>query len=397
MEFVVLSSFPGHASGNVGDRLLLESTMEVVEEVHGPTDFHIHWRGEDFTSRLDYLNRMDGILLCGFEYTKILSDQYQIAEDIDAVEPPLIPIGAIHRFFPGDERELARQRLDPSIRSFLDRVVRYCPDGEIPVRTELVGRVLRQNGFRSTLTGDPGWYDPEYIGEEFHTSDTIERLVFTTPHWSMYVDQAKELIDRLTRQFPAAERTVVLHSGPNDIDRELSSFARTVGWNVHYASHETEFIDFYRESDLHVGYRKHGHLAHLRWRRPSVILAEDSRVQGLNETLGTAGFSAFEPRKGLSRRFGEIYNWFPVIGLYFALEQYGYDNLLPHRESLVATPNPTAVDDVLEFVMEQQAKDWEALSQVQRTIDETYEEGMKPFLKSALTQYSIEEARPKEL
>ena len=384
MELVVLSSFPSHASGNVGDKLLLESSIELIEAAHGRTEFNVHWRGEDFTSRLEYLNRMDAILLCGFEYTKIRSGEYRIAENLDAVEPPLIPLGAIHRFFPGDERALTAQQLDGRVRSFLDRVAKNCPNEQLPVRTEWVGRILRQNGFRTTLTGDPGWYDPAFIGEPFHKPETIDRIVFTTPHWSMYVDQAKELLRRISRQFPDAERTVVLHSAPNDVDRELVRFARTFGWESHYASHEMENIEQYRESDLHIGYRKHGHLAHLRWRRPSVILEEDSRARGLTETLGTAGIPAFEPRTGLPRRLGEVYDRVPVVGAYFMLEEYGLDHLVPPRQWLVAPPNPTAVDEALEFTTAQQTTGWKAFERVQETIDSTYEEGMQPFLRDAL-------------
>lgn len=383
MELGILSSFPAHASGNVGDRLLLESTTDLIEEVHGPTTCHVHWRGEDFTSRLEYLNDLDAIVLSGFEYLKFESGQYQIAQDIEAVDPPIIPLGAMHRFFPGDERELTRQQIGASTRSFLERVARYCPHGEIPVRTEWVGRILRRNGFSSTLTGDPAWFDPEYIHEPFHAPDTVDQLVFTTPHWSMYIDQAKELLEQLTRVFPDSDRTVVLHAAPTEVDREICDFAKTVDWDVHYASHEVNFIEFYRESDLHVGYRKHGHLAHLRWRRPSIVLAEDSRAQGLNEVLGTAGFPAFEPREGLSRKLGTIYDTFPMVGMYFVLDQYGLENLVPDRRKLVAPPRATAIEDVLRFISEQQACGWTAFDRVQETIDQTYEEGMKPFVESA--------------
>ena len=124
----MLSLFPSHASGSVGNRLPLESGMDFVEHLHGLADFNDHWRAEDFTSRLDYLNCMDGILLWCFEYTWILSSQYRIAADFNAVEPPLIPIGSINRFFSGDEQSYAKQQLALSMRAFLDRVVQYFRD-----------------------------------------------------------------------------------------------------------------------------------------------------------------------------------------------------------------------------------------------------------------------------
>jgi hypothetical protein len=118
-----------------------------------------------------------------------------------------------------------------------------------------------------------------------------------------------------------------------------------------------------------------------------VVFAEDSRARGLIETLGTAGVTAFKPRSGLPRKLGQIHDWFPVIGLYFVLEQYGYENHVPDRHSLIAPPNPTAVNDAIEFIDYQWKNDWEAFDGVQRTIDEMYETGMKPFLESAFAPY----------
>ncbi|MFC7135322.1 MULTISPECIES: hypothetical protein [Salinibaculum] len=388
MKLIVLSPCPRHASGNVGDQLLLESALELIEEIHGSTEFEIHWRGEDFTSRLEYLNSADAILLCGFEYPEVTDPiQYRLTEDLDKIKPPMIPLSAIHRFFPGDKKELTKQRIDTQTRSFLDRVIQNCPNEQIPVRTNWVGQVLRQNDFQTILTGDPAWYDPDFIGEPFHAPDEINQLVFTTPHSTLYVEQAKELLQRCSRVFPHADRTLVLHSAPNDVDRELSHAGRKSGWQTHYASHEVNNIDFYRNSDLHIGYRFHGHLAHLRWRRPSVILAEDSRAQGLNETFGTAGVRAFDPREGLVRTLGEIHDWFPVQGIYYFFKNYGADDLLPPQQSLIAGPNPTAIDEVFEFVQEQRSNDWKAYTAVRDTIDETYKNGMKPFLKSALMPF----------
>lgn len=387
MSFIGLSTCPHHASGNVGDQLITDTAIELIEDIHGPTEFDVHFYHEDFTSRLDYLNNADGIIIFGFgiKESKIRSSSYRIAEYLDDVEPPIIPISGIHNFFPGDERALNNRKLESSTKSFLDRIVPNCPDEKIPVRTEWVGKMLRNNGYQAILTGDPAWYDPDYLGDEFHKPDSIEQLVFTTPHYSLYIDQAKKLIKSLTNTFPDAKRIVSLHSVPTDVDRELSDIAKNAGWEIRYTSHDVENLEFYRESDLHVGYRKHGHLAHLRWRRPSIVLAEDSRSQGLNETFGTAGFPAFRPRKGIFRQLGNHYNSIPVRGMYRGLQELGYGSILPHRLSLVAPPNPTAVDDILGFIQNQQENDWEEFTRVKDIIDRTYRDGMEPFLRSALS------------
>lgn len=385
--YIGLTTCPHHASGNVGDQLITEASIKLIEEIHGDIDINVHFRREDFTSRLDYLNNSDGILCFGFPIleSQMRPNIYRIAENLGEVEIPIIPIGSIHKFYPGTKKELKKRELKSSTKSFLDQVVQDCPSGEIPVRTEWVGQVLRQNGYKTVLMGDPAWYDPEFIGEEFHKPNNIDQIVFTTPHSSHYIKQAKQLLRKLSRQFTDANRIISLHSAPTDVDRELIAPAQSTGWDVHYASHDVKNLDLYRESDLHVGYRKHGHLAHLRWRRPSIVLAEDSRAQGLNETLGTAGVPAFEVREGAVGHLGRLSDSIPISGIYLLLRTLGgYDDFLPHRKNLIAPPNPTAVDDVFNFINEQRQSNWKAFDQIQDVIDKTYKDGMEPFLESVI-------------
>lgn len=385
---VGLSPCPRHASGNVGDQLLVDVTMNLIEEVHGPQEFEVYFKREDFTSRLDHLNDADAIVLFGLEIDekRTRPDQYRIAEDLATVEPPIVPIASKYSFFPGDERELRDQSFGPETGSFIDRIRQNCPDGEIPVRDAWVDRVLQRNGYDTVSTGDPAWYALDSLGEDFHRPGTVDQLVHTTPRCWQYVDQAKELLGQLAAEFPDADRIVSLHSAPRDLERELCEFARGEGWRVHYASHDPDNLALYRDTDLHVGYRYHGHLAHLRWRRPSIILEEDSRGRGLTESLPGAGVTAFEPRSptgldGVLRRAGDTT---PVTWALALARKLGYTNVLPQYSSLKATPNPTAIDETMELVRRQQMSDWPMLSDIRATIDETYEDGMKPYLEAAL-------------
>lgn len=115
-----------------------------------------------------------------------------------------------------------------------------------------------------------------------------------------------------------------------------------------------------------------------------MILAEDSRAQGFIEPLGTAGVPAFELREGLVRRFGWKHDSFPLVGLYFAFREYGYEDLIPDCRSLVASVDPTAVDDVLDLVDRERRDDWRADDRLGTVVDRAYEDGMRPLLKSAL-------------
>ncbi|RXK46931.1 polysaccharide pyruvyl transferase family protein [Halorientalis pallida] len=385
---VGLSPCPRHASGNVGDQLLVEVTIELIEDIHGLREFEVYFKREDFTSRLDDINEADAILLFGFEIEQrqIRPSQYRIAEDLTTVEPPIIPIASCYSFFPGDRVELRRQVFGSETRSFIDRVVPACPDETIPVRDAWVGEVLEQNGYDTVLTGDPAWYALERLGDEFHRPQSVEQVVFTTPHSWQYVEQAKSLLRELTNEFPDARRIVSLHAAPLERDREICAAAKKAGWEIHYASHETDNLSLYKRTDLHVGYRYHGHLAHLRYRRPSILLEEDSRGRGLTETFGGGGIRAFESEystayRGLPRRFADST---PIHMAHALANKVGLTNVLAEYSSLKGNARPEAVEETISMIQNQRSNGWPMLTAIRKTIDETYETGMQPFLQSAL-------------
>ena len=194
------------------------------------------------------------------------------------------------------------------------------------------------------------------------------------------------LFRSLSQKFDSAERIVSLHSGPRPIDHALLDTAKEEGWKVHYASHETRHLELYKESDLHVGYRLHGHLAHLRWKRPSIALAEDSRIQGLTETFGTGGVSAAIPR-GPSCPGGKL-RWLsktrPLIATHLIFNKVGMINTIPYNSPLKAKPNHRAVDQILDFIEDQLSNDWSSFTKIRDVIDNTYQNAMYPHLESIL-------------
>lgn len=385
MEIIGLTTCPEHASGNVGDKLITEAAIEMIKDICENVNISIHFRRSDFSSRMEYLNAADAILLLATEITerKMRPRKYRIAENLSAVQTPIIPIAGTHTFFPGDRHELLKRQLKDQTRSFID-VLEY-PANSFPARTEWVKQVLSQNGYNAVMTGDPAWYDPNYIGEPFHSPDSIDKLVFTTPHDDLYLEQAKRLIRQLTNEYQGARRIVSLHSAPTDLDRSLVDLAEDLSWEIQYNSHDTSNLEFYKESDIHIGYRKHGHLAHLRWRRPSIVLAEDSRAQGLTETLGTGGFSAFESRRSYKRKIGEkIQSAKPTSLVYLIGNAIFRQRQLPDRRLFSASASDDAIDDTISFAREQQRTGWSDYDKVREKIDETYRNKMMPYLKEVL-------------
>jgi hypothetical protein len=108
--------------------------------------------------------------------------------------------------------------------------------------------------------------------------------------------QNAALIRGVRRRFPDAEISCVFHRG---LDRDAYT-GRTAAWAAQWlrrvahaqgcrivdAAFDTAKIRFYRDCDLHIGYRVHAHLHFLSMRKPSFLLQEDGRGIGASASLG---------------------------------------------------------------------------------------------------------------
>lgn len=390
--YVGLSTCPKHSSGNVGDQLITDSMVKMLKEIEENINLRIFFREVDFTSRINILNEAKAIFLFGFPIKdKIIPNTYRLAEDLDMIDTPIIPFSGVYKFFPGEEEILKRKSLNLNKKSktFLDNIFEYLPDQKIPARTKWVKKFLEQNGYESVLIGDPAWYDPDYIYQDFHKPENLDQIVLTPPHYELYLNQCKNLIKKITQNFRRSQKIISFQSCLKETDRNIRKVAKENGWAIKYTSHDTENIEFYKETDLHIGYRKHGHLAHIRWRRPSIVFAEDSRAQGLNETFGTGGFPAFESRLS-PKKIIYLQNKFNKSVFLRGIEKLAENTFLnkiypfPTGKKKFARSNSKIIDNCFEFIEEQKNDNWQAYDEIGKMIDDNYNNKMKPYIESVL-------------
>ena len=131
--------------------------------------------------------------------------------------------------------------------------------------------------------------------------------MITTPAQIEYTYQIIRILNLIKRMFPKAEVLCSFHRG---IKRDqytkrrysytysfIATYAKILGFKVHDLSYSAGGIEYYREFDLHVGYRVHSHIYFLSIRKPSFLLHEDGRGKGLSLTLNNKlDVSAYEPK-----------------------------------------------------------------------------------------------------
>ncbi|MDD4024875.1 MAG: polysaccharide pyruvyl transferase family protein [Kiritimatiellae bacterium] len=391
VRYTLLTTFPGKkSSSNVGDQLIEIATKRLVTKETGVADFLTIFREDALDMRLDEINATAGILLPAFPIrdNPMYPGCYRLTEDLGKIKVPLIPIGANWNVYPGDS--VSRENLCYSREtvSFLRHVAAGVK--QVSCREYLVCEILKKHGVANTvMTGDPAWYDPEFLGKPLHRPAKIGRVVFSPPLSAFYGKQGEAVMMLLSDLFPSAQRICAMHltdakHSPFDDKRptndasmrqdvaEKNAFLRRraheLGFEIVELAGKVEKLDMYRMCDLHVGYECHAHVGFLRQRRPSVLIAEDARGVGFNYTFGVGGFNGFSRRQ--------------QIALAPPSEGGTSGYCVTEKEFGVAGFNDGLMPGLRRFLEEECASRFRRYLGVAPFIDETYEKSMKPFLRN---------------
>lgn len=352
---------------NVGDQVILESAKNLISTIKNDLEFLVFDRNEDLTEHLGSINRTRAVIMphFGLRDPDMHRRTYRLTKNLRDIKVPLIPLGIGWKGFPGDERTLKTLRYSRNTREFLKYVSQQV--GIMACREHFTCKILERHGIDNTrMCGDPAWYDPKKIGMRLKPTHEIRKIVFTTPHMDLYHKQAKEIIKMISQKFPDAHRVCSLHAGfKSRYEKEYTDFAKICGFEIIDASSDMEKIRFYQDCDLHVGYRCHGHIIFLRNRIPSILLNEDGRGVGFSHAFGIGNFNGFLRRT----------NWFSgMAGRILKNELAGIN--------VIADPN--LKKRVADFIDMEQKNNFSSFQNAVRVIDRTYEDEMKPFIKSFL-------------
>ncbi len=281
------------AKKNVGDYLIGSRAKKLLREFVD-TDIVELDRFESQEKELDLINNSRAVFLCGGPaYAKdIYPGIYPLVSDIDAIKAPIIPFGLGWCGRPFGQPE--EFKFEARSKEFLDKIHEKILFSSC--RDDVTLSVLNQQGYENVImTGCPVWYDLDSIGKEL-TADSFDRIVYTTPAAPALMKQNHVLMRELKKQFPRAELVCSFHRGilPDRYTSVrygaayagMALDAKMLGYKVVDTAYGLNKISFYKDFDLHVGYRVHAHLDFLSRRKPSVLINEDGRGLGMVRTLG---------------------------------------------------------------------------------------------------------------
>lgn len=166
----------------------------------------------------------------------------------------------------------------------------------ISVRDDVTRDLAAQFGIETIRTGCTAWYSVPHLGTDPVLANPAPKtIVFTTPAQSGNAQESIGIMKMLRERFPKATLIASFHRGidpdeltPKEESRPLraqAKAAKKLGFEVRDTAYDLEKIGFYRDVDLHVGYRVHAHLDFVSRRSPSVLISEDGRGFGQTATL----------------------------------------------------------------------------------------------------------------
>lgn len=279
---------------NVGDFLIFERAKELVKRYRKTDDLLVLPRWKDLAPHLDRINRSRAVIMCGGPgYARdFFPGILNISGGLESIKVPIIPLGV---GWSGKGTPEAFQFTEKSINAIQEIHSRI---DNSSVRDVVTQKILNDNSFdRVIMTGCPAWYHLPSVEKGFKRPREIKKVVITNPAKSSNFKQAASVLGLVRKRFPKAEKFLVFHrglfpghgNGPRGtaLNMGLAAYGRMNGYTVVDASYSLEKIEFYKECDLHIGYRVHAHIYFLSVRKPTVLIQEDGRGVGQSMTLKT--------------------------------------------------------------------------------------------------------------
>jgi hypothetical protein len=282
------------AKKNAGDFLIRERALALIRHVRPDHDIVLHPRWEALDDAM--ISGADAVVLCGGPGLRedFYPETFRLVSDLGGIRIPVLPLALGWSGRPVDQPEMFE--FNDASRSALSAILRTVAWGS--VRDDVSLRIVERAGIGAfRRTGCTAWYHLPSLGTPLRGPGKVRRLVFTPPATSgRLFGESVRLMRLLRSRYRRAERFCVFHRGLR-ADRftyrresaavlSLAAAATALGFKVVDAAFDLARIAFYKDADLHVGYRVHAHLAFVSYRRPTLLISEDGRGLGQAEALG---------------------------------------------------------------------------------------------------------------
>ena len=292
-------SFLSGAYKNAGDFLIEKRAIAILNYVHKDIIVKRYLRS-DLISKYDEINRTDAIVIGGGPlYAHNIGSAIPLEICLKKITKPIMIFGCGWYGTYGSHSLAANYKFTQKSFEFLKKVD---TDGfGLGCRDIHTVNALKSNGFENVvMTGCPAWYNLAYIDEtKFRQglSLTPNSIIISDPALPQNYDKAVELTEYIRERYPQASIKYALHRGMNlndsSFQRYYKSITNIAGVEICDISDSADGFHLYDNCDLHIGFRVHAHIYNLSIRNKTILIEEDGRGAGVNETLGLLQIKAY--------------------------------------------------------------------------------------------------------
>lgn len=299
---------------NAGDFLIQKRCEQLISHLLPECEISVYKRNE-MLDKLDRINATDVIAFCGGPiYQEEPERHIPLKDRLSDVKPPIMIVGGgwygrdncASRPYAYEISEFGKKLFEKAEKQGYG----------LACRDYLTYKMLRKKGFsRVYLTGCPAWYNLDYLDSEelLNSRKEIERICVSDPAQRENYQSVPGIIQILREKYPEAEIDFVFHRGiladqltdkkTEKTHRELVGFLEKNGIALHDIAYQADKMVVYDQADLHVGFRVHAHIYCLSRRQRSILIEEDGRGAGMNQTLGMPPLLAYNDMLYFGNRY----------------------------------------------------------------------------------------------
>lgn len=303
----------GRPYSNGGDFLIYDRMVKLLEAAYPDAEITLNLKNDD---QLDIaeLNRYDAIVTGGggAQYAEQYVKTSFLYKHFDEVTVPIHYMGTGLYGADGEDITLYEYPYSDEIIDYFNKVIDK--GGQLATRDWVVDTIFRNSGIKgAVMAGCPAWYNLELLEKE--DDDVIFKCSFeskemktiaisnhgltkNTQDHEKKLEQIESLIVFLKRRFPVAKVLLTFNDGyitkySKNYNLALQEWAEKHDVTCVDLSSDAKKFEALNTIDLHIGFRVHTHIYCVSKMIPSILIEEDIRGYGMNETFHMPHITAY--------------------------------------------------------------------------------------------------------
>lgn len=297
-----MSNDPGDLKpANAGDGFILKAVMKLLQPYQCE-----HIFSSRVTLSLENINSINSTRMLILAGANQLHDNFSVipgfsCKDLEQIRVPIVPMGIGINGEEGKNDGMSDETR--SIMAFIHQRSKWS-SWRCPLTMTYLIKNLPEMSDHFLLTGCPVMFlgqPGEHLPLAAHQPQTV---VVTTTTRGRFWQRETQTIDFVHKTFPGARKILSQHQAPRRVKirkrikgllkcklehlhtpEALSGYAKRRGFEIFHSNDAGDFLDLYRNTDLHIGSRLHAHLFCLSLRKSSFVTYVDERMTGFSQML----------------------------------------------------------------------------------------------------------------